>query len=207
MSGVNSLRQARNLERTVSVWHPVEVDPEGPRFQRLRNRSRVEATLVQHPNGEVGDAHAVTVALQVFGQCGKADWVQLEDGGGRHQIADRTVEDRFLPKIVHAGCVKQNKVRLRHEMGFPHRWVSKTRPVTSIWTKPTADILPYLSEKTKGHQDDCIKIVALVERTRAARPIARPPKICYTDRQHAATEIAPQSDRHGHRVGGIHGLR
>ena len=109
---MQALDEARHLNRPVRVRQPVQVNAKGRRVQRGEVAFDVKVRVLQHPHGQVDDADAQAVALQVLGNRRKADGIHLEHGRRRNQVTHRTVQDG-LARESHrrwARATKSNRV-------------------------------------------------------------------------------------------------
>jgi hypothetical protein len=107
---VHLLRQPGDLDRAVTVRHPVEVDADGLRPQPGKELAHVELRVGQHAQAQVDDAHLHAPLLQVSRDGQEPDGVDLEHDGRRHHVADRAIKDRLLAEVVHARRVQQQQV-------------------------------------------------------------------------------------------------
>jgi len=75
----------------MSMDQPVEVDAEHWWLQVLDKVLGIKVTIIQHPYGQVNNAHAVTGPFQGVGNAGKAHGVHLENMGGGYPVTYRPV--------------------------------------------------------------------------------------------------------------------
>ena len=94
-----------NGQRAVGMGQPVQIDAERDRIERGDQRFGIEFLVVEHADGEIENADAELMPLQILGHRREADGVHLEDRRGRHQVADGSIEDGVSTEIIHAGCV------------------------------------------------------------------------------------------------------
>ena len=109
--GVQTFDDFGDFDRAVGMRQPVQVDAEDQRIQLLDVVLDVKIDVVEHAHRQVDDAGLQIMAFQILGHGGKANRVHLEDRGGRHQVADRSIKDRFAAEIIHAGSVEKSQDR------------------------------------------------------------------------------------------------
>jgi hypothetical protein len=100
--GMVAFDQLGHGQRAVRVRQPVQVNAERRGVEGGDQWFGIEGRLVEHPHGQVEDAHAEAGALQVLGHRGEPDRVHLEDRGGGYQVAHRAVQNGLPTEVIHA---------------------------------------------------------------------------------------------------------
>ena len=104
------LDQLGELQRPVGMGHPMEVDEIDVGVEAGDALLRVELGIGEHQVGDVDDPGPEARPLQMGRDGHEPDGVHLEDGGRGDYVADRPVEYRFLPEIVHARRVEHHGI-------------------------------------------------------------------------------------------------
>ncbi|KAF5072730.1 hypothetical protein DSECCO2_199140 [anaerobic digester metagenome] len=114
------LDQLGDLQRTVGVGQPVQVNAEDLGLELGDELLHVQPAIVEHHAGQVHDANLVAVLGQVGGHGGEAERVHLEDRGGGDHVAHRPVEQELLPEVVNARRVQEYDVLFAHTKAHWH---------------------------------------------------------------------------------------
>jgi hypothetical protein len=92
--------EARNFQGTLNMGKPVEVYAKGPGMESGNELSHVKILILNHPQGQIDDADRDSVPLQMLRDGGEAYRIHLENGRGRHEVANGPEEDGKLAKII-----------------------------------------------------------------------------------------------------------
>src|SRR6266545_3733658 len=107
---MQALEQASDLDCSLRVRQPVQVDAEQLRTQSRKQLLRSKAPATHHQQREVDDSHSIPMPPQKRGEREKSNWVHLEHRRGWDHIAERTIENRAFTKVVDARRVDEDEV-------------------------------------------------------------------------------------------------
>jgi hypothetical protein len=96
----------RNFQASLGMDQPVQIDTESDGVQRSNHFFRIKCGIAQHPIGQIDDANANPIALQMFGQRRKPNRIHLKNRCGRHHVADRSQKIWTLAKIIYCWCME-----------------------------------------------------------------------------------------------------
>src|SRR5208282_1527384 len=96
------LHDSGYLQRPVCVRQPVKVDAYGSRANRCQKPWNRETRLLHHAHRQIRYAHVHPALPQVACDGKKAERIHLEHWRRWDEVANGTVEDRLLTKVINA---------------------------------------------------------------------------------------------------------
>jgi hypothetical protein len=110
--GMKTLADLGQRQSTLNVSHPVQIKTEELWGQRSNQFLCIKPFILEHLESHIDDSNPKAMPLQILGQTHEPNRVELENRCRGHNIADRAMHDRTLPKIIQTGRMEKDQIKL-----------------------------------------------------------------------------------------------
>src|SRR5215469_2365933 len=107
------LQEGGELNGSVTLSHPVQIESEDRRFQAAKQLSDIKLRMHEHERGDIHDFRVESVICEMLLDREPADRIHLVDRGDINAVAVAQISEQHivtLTEVVDAGSMQQKEV-------------------------------------------------------------------------------------------------